>query len=930
MTLLRFLLACAAPLALSAMPLHFEPNRGQAAPPALYVARGAGATRFTAAGADFGDGADRVSMRLEGARRGTPEALEPTSGRSNYLSGRRPEPPITGVPHFAKLLYGGVYRGVDLVFYGGPSGLEYDFAVAAGADARAIRMRFRGGSAALVGEDLVVRAGGRELRHHRPMVYQETAAGRRYVAARYRMTGQTVSFEIGDYDRSLPLTIDPVLSFASYLGGGDADVANAVALDSAGNVVVAGYAKSTDFGQTATLKGAATTSGQALFFAKLDPTGAHILWSTYVKGGANLTLAGAALDASDNIVFAASADAGGALTPTNGAYATANATGFAGKLPANGAQLTLVSAFAAIPAAVALDASGNIYVTGYADSAFQTTTGAAQTALSGIWDAFALKLSADGSKALYATFLGGSAEDWGNAIAVDSAGYVYLAGDTSSSDFPGTSGTKFGGREYWDPMNWYGDGFIARLDPTGARVVYGAYLGGAAPDSALAVTADKDGNAFVAGGTASADFSTTDKAYQAKFAGPDYEPAYPTIQGDAFVAKFSPTGSRLWSTLAGGTEFDWANAIALDSAGNVFVAGNAGPGFPKTANSIPKCLNVGEPFVAEFDSTGAQLLRSTGVGGLGLDYGFALALSKDGGAAYLAGAALSQAFFATPGAARKVYGGGDSDAYVAKIDLSATPKLAVACVLNGASFKAGNEMPANLGSVAPGEIVSIFGVGVGPDQPVSSPDLLPAGCQVSATNSCTVATTLGGVQVLFDGIPAPMLYVGSTQINAVVPYGVKAPATQMTVQRAGYSDGPWIMPVVDAVPAIFSANSSGMGQAAVINQDWTYNSPSHPAPPGSIITFYMTGAGALAPAMADGALALISTEQPKPKLPVSVTLRGQDAPDIQFAGAAPGYVSGLIQVNVKVPANQGFGNSVALVVKVGDFSSQSTLWIAVE
>ena len=195
--------------------------------------------------------------------------------------------------------------------------------------------------------------------------------------------------------------------------------------------------------------------------------------------------------------------------------------------------------------------------------------------------------------------------------------------------------------------------------------------------------------------------------------------------------------------------------------------------------------------------------------GLGFDAAYALALDSTG-AIYLAGKSASQVFFATPGAAQTVYAPGPSNAFAARIDLAATGIYA-ACVLNGASFGAGNTSFFPLGTVAPGEIVSIFGSALGPN--------IPQGLQL--TSDGAVSTSLAGVSVTFDGIPAPLLYVSATQINAIVPYGLRAAATQMTVAYNGQSYGPVQLPVAAAVPAIFSATQPGHGQAAVLNQDGT-------------------------------------------------------------------------------------------------------------
>ncbi|MCU1232089.1 MAG: hypothetical protein JWP63_56, partial [Candidatus Solibacter sp.] len=269
-------------------------------------------------------------------------------------------------------------------------------------------------------------------------------------------------------------------------------------------------------------------------------------------------------------------------------------------------------------------------------------------------------------------------------------------------------------------------------------------------------------------------------------------------------------------------------------------------------------------------------------------------------------------------AAQRTYGGGDSDAFVAKFDLTGTTKLTVACVLNGASFQPGNFASFPLGTVAPGEFVSIFGIGVGPDQAVIA----------QPTTGGTYPTALGGTQVFFDGVPAVMLYAGANQVNAIVPYGIKAPVTQMTVQRGGITDGPRALPVAAAVPGIFTANSAGTQQAAVLNQDGSYNSPANPAVVGSVIVFYAVGAGAMMPAMTDGSVSPNELAQlGRPQLPVTVQIRGADA-KVLYAGAAPGYVSGLLQVNVEVPVAVGFGNSVPLTLQVGGQASQFNVTIA--
>lgn len=228
----------------------------------------------------------------------------------------------------------------------------------------------------------------------------------------------------------------------------------------------------------------------------------------------------------------------------------------------------------------------------------------------------------------------------------------------------------------------------------------------------------------------------------------------------------------------------------------------------------------------------------------------------------------------------------------------------MACVLNAASFLPGNESFFPLGTVAPGEIVSVFGTGLGPNGTAA-----------------------------FDGLPAPVTYSGSNQLNVIVPYGIDAAGpTRVTVQQGGASYGPVVLPVDTSVPGIFTYDGSGIGHAAVLNEDGAYNTTGNPAQRGHIITFYATGAGRMNPPVQDGAIAsttIAPSQQPVPRQAVSVTIRGTPA-QVLYAGAAPAYIAGLIQVNVVVPTTINFGSNVPLVLTIGNNASQYEVSVAVQ
>jgi uncharacterized protein (TIGR03437 family) len=238
--------------------------------------------------------------------------------------------------------------------------------------------------------------------------------------------------------------------------------------------------------------------------------------------------------------------------------------------------------------------------------------------------------------------------------------------------------------------------------------------------------------------------------------------------------------------------------------------------------------------------------------------------------------------------------------------------VSAAAVVNAANY-------AN-GPVAPGEIVTIVGSGVGP------PD--GAGLQLQ---SGKVATTLAETRVLFDGVPAPLLYVRSDQINTVAPYGVAGRAsTQLEVEHLGVRSQALTIPVGAASPGIFTLNASGEGQGAILNQDTSVNSAANPAAPGSVVVIYATGAGQFRPSAADGSIigGAISA-LPKPVSPASVWIGGTQV-EVLYAGAAPGLVAGVLQVNARIPKGISIGPSVPVLLAVGDFKSQAGVTLAVQ
>ena len=233
-------------------------------------------------------------------------------------------------------------------------------------------------------------------------------------------------------------------------------------------------------------------------------------------------------------------------------------------------------------------------------------------------------------------------------------------------------------------------------------------------------------------------------------------------------------------------------------------------------------------------------------------------------------------------------------------------------VVNAASLAAG--------PVAPGEIVTLFGSGIGP--------AVPATLQLTADGRF-LTTTLAETQVLFDDAPAPLTYVSDTQVNAIVPYALAGKSTtQLQVEYQGLRSKPVTLKVAEAAPALFTQSASGSGPGAILNQDYTLNSASNPAAKGSVVMLFATGEGQTNPPGVDGKIT--AEPLPKPRLPVSVRIGGVDVQVPLYVGAAPGSVAGLVQVNVRVPNNVTSGNAVPVLLRVGNFESPAQVTMAVK
>lgn len=647
------------------------------------------------------------------------------------------------------------------------------------------------------------------------------------------------------------------VDYATYLGGSLDEHATSIVLDSADNAYVTGTTSSSDFPLTSKAFGTPSQDHPCAFITKLNSTGNRIDWSVCL---ANLRGDRIALDLMGNVYLMAS-DSSNISSIT--------------KLTPSMEKLVYTRSLGVTAAAMAIDSSGSVYITGAAGREFTPTDGAYQSKLTpricysgaGVGmsespcpDAFVTRLRADGTVA-YATYIGGSRPDSASAIAVDAQGNAWITGNTTSADFPVTSNalqTKFHGQITLGPLT-FGDAFVAKLDPTGSRLIYSTYLGGSAPDAGLAIAVDSLGSAYVAGGTQSTEFPTTPNAFQRIYGGGG---AMPSVGGDAFVAKFSAAGSVVYSTFLGGTQVELARGIALDESGRAYV-------HTSTNMSV---LSAGGSSVLTSEALGDVFARS------------------NQGSVVFAGQTLSHLFFSTPDAVQPKFGGGLYDATIIKTDFAQPALPRIANIVNAAGLRSGTPANYPVFQVAPGEVINIFGVGFDSN------------------------TTL-----LFDGLPAPIIYKQSDQMNAIVPFGVTKPSVEIALRQSGKTIALATMDVFDAVPALFTLNGSGHGQAAILNQDGSVNSANNRAPRGSVISVFLTGAGRMNPPQLDGSLGPLTAPFPVPILGV-----GSSIGQVLYAGAAPGLVAGVVQVNIQISNDVSPGANVPIMLFIGDFASGLT------
>jgi Calx-beta domain-containing protein/beta-propeller repeat-containing protein len=687
---------------LGMLPLSFEANQGQFDSQVRFISRAPGYSLYltaTEAVIAFGGGQQSIVpapgprplapatqiIPAPGPRAPTPatqcrmklidsnpdqriRGLDEIQGRANYFIGD-PAKWCSNIPSYARVEYENVYKGVDLVYYGSGRELEYDFILAPGADPAAIRFSLEGADDIEIDSrgELVMRVPGSEVRHRKPKAYQEVNGARSEIACCYgliqnpksKSQNEQIGFEVGDYDNSRPLIIDPVLAYSTYFGGGGIEESNSIAVDSAGNVYVTGFTDSINF-PIANAPQTKLGGGQDAFVAKLDSSGTRLLYSTYLGGAGQDNGTSIAVDATGNAYITGFTDS--TDFPVKNALQSTkkgNFNAFVVKLDTAGSVLNSTLFGGSIidyGSSIAVDSAGNTYFAGLATSPDIPMISALQPTHGGLVDIYVAKIDSSGTRLVFSTYLGGSGIEGANSIAVDSAGNIYLTGMTSSLDFRTMNAlqTTRGGGIF--------DAFVVKLNASGTQILYSTFLGGSGEDRAFRIAVDAVGSAYVTGDTDSIDF-------------PVRNALQPTKGGssDAFVAKLNPDGKALaYSTYLGGTGIDGGTAIAVDSSGSAHVAGFTRSNDFPTASALQRMFGGGsyDAFLTRLSPGGTALDYSTYMGGGGIDTAFGVAVDS-GGNAHVMGVTDSSNF-PTANALQRTFGGGTADLFIASIKTGPT------------------------------------------------------------------------------------------------------------------------------------------------------------------------------------------------------------------------------------------------------------------
>ena len=535
----------------------------------------------------------RVDIEFQNANCNTKiETDYKSTGFDNYYNIPNEPDGIQKVYNYQKITYKDIYPNIDLTFYIAHGNVKYDFIVNNNGDASQIRLAYSGADKLNLSEIgiLEIETSLGTLKENIPSAYL-ISSERNYLPVKFVLDKNILSFQVNDYDKNKTLVIDPTIIWGTYYGGSGIDQGYGITRDQNNNIYFTGQTFSSS--NIATSGSYQSTYGQTgdAFVVKFNSAGVR-QWGTYF-----------------------------------------------GSFLVDGGN------------AIAVDSSGNVFMTGYTTSVLGIASfGAHQTTLGGLSDAFLVKFNSSGSRQ-WATYYGGSNVELGFGVAADNSGNVYLTGETlSNNNIATTSG-------YQPNPGGYGDAFLVKFNSTGQRQ-WGTYYGASGVDLASGITCDNDGNVIIVGTTSSTDTIASSGSYQETNGG----------LSDAFIVKFDANCSRIWGTFFGGLLLDLGFGIAADNSNNLFITGQTESllGISTLFSYQFLKSDSTDAYIAKFNSDG-QRDWGTYYGGNGIDVGNSIA-SDNSGNIVLAGRTGSTNNMSSLDGYQPVYGGGSSDAFFAKFN----------------------------------------------------------------------------------------------------------------------------------------------------------------------------------------------------------------------------------------------------------------------
>jgi len=621
---------------------------------------------------------------LVGGSKVKPQAKDRASARVNYFIGNDQAQWKTNIPTFNEISLGQIYQGIDLHLKAYGKEVEKIFTVIPGADPAVIKIRISGADSLKVNNkgELEAKTGDRAARFSKPIAYQEIDGKRQFVPVAYRLSKNEYGFEIGNYDSTRQLIIDPTLNFSTYLGGSAEDSGNDIAIDRAGNTYVVGSMRSGSFDPepvSTIFHGSGRNTD--VFVAILNTDGSDLLNLIYLGGRSDDTGLGIAVEedigsSGTQTAIYITGQTRSKNFPTINAYdskISGNADAFVVKIDQNGDLVysTYLGGGGPDKGKDIAIYEGSAFITGETQSSsFPITPNAAFADSHGKVDAFVTKLTPAGSSLAYSTYLGGTGDDIGNAIFV-SDGQAYVAGQTGSNNFvtlpiPGTLD---------DSLDGTTDAFLARFNENGSEVLYATYLGGTGSDSANAIVLDGSDNIYLAGSTDSVDLPDSSELLNG------IQPIYGGGISDAFILKLVPSGTSAYTigyaTYFGGNGEDMALGLAGNGSESLWITGSTSSNNLPTSpdDAIQDTFQGGnsDAFIINVDATGAgpaDLKYSTYFGGNGEDR--ATGIAAAGSNVYIVGQTDSTGGFATAGAFDTDLGG-PTDAFAAGLRFNQAP-----------------------------------------------------------------------------------------------------------------------------------------------------------------------------------------------------------------------------------------------------------------